>query len=162
MVKVMCSRGLCQPQTLKNKTLRGTMKNKIYKKFSCLVEISSTLQQLWTDLLEKGRALQKLLDVEYPGADAVCSAVGEIHLLLDCDDICDVWISAHIKVGDGKIFISNQDVRKVSILLIACLDCMNMHLLNQSFSLLRWRCKRSSTARKRRLITSSLIPMRGR
>ena len=123
MVKVMCSRGLCQPQTLKNKTLRGTMKSKIYKKFSCLVEISSTLQQLRTDLLEKGRALQKLLDVEYPGADAVCSAVGEIHNLLEHDDIYDVWVSAHVKVDDRKKIISNRDDRKVSVLLIARLDC---------------------------------------
>jgi len=78
------------------------MKGKNYKKFSCLVEISSTLQQLRDVLLKKGRVLQELLDVEYPGADAVCSAVGEIHALLEHDDICDVWISAHVKVDDGK------------------------------------------------------------
>ena len=96
MVKVMCSRGLCQPQTLKNKTLRGTMKNKIYKKFSCLVEISSTLQQLREGLLEKGHVLQD------PGVDAVCSAaVGEIQNLLEHDAICDVWVSAHVKVDNG-------------------------------------------------------------
>jgi len=74
-------------------------------------------------LLKKGRVLQGLLDVQYPGADAVCSAVGEIHALLEHDDICNVWVSAHVKVDDGKKFISRQDVREVSVLLIARLDC---------------------------------------
>ena len=99
------------------------MKGKNYKKFLRLVKISSTLQQLQMELLEKGRALQGLLDVKYPGADAVCSTAGNIHVLLDRDDICDVWVSAHVKVDVRKKFISNQDVPKVSILLIACLDC---------------------------------------
>ena len=99
------------------------MKGKNYKKFSHLVEISSILQKLRDMLLKKGRVLQGLLDVQYPGADTMCSAVGEIHALLEHDDICDVWGSAHVKLDDGKKIISNQDVRKVSVLLIACLDC---------------------------------------
>ena len=101
------------------------MKGKNYKKFLRLVEISSTLQRLQEVLKEKGHVLQELLEKLYPGADAVCSDVGEIHNLLEnqCDDICDVWVSAHVKVDDGEKFISNQDVRKVSILLIASLDC---------------------------------------
>ena len=76
-------------------------------------------------LLEKGHVLQELLKKPYPGADAVYSAVGGIHNLLENqrDDICDVWVSAHVKVDDGKKIISNRDVRKVSILLIARLDC---------------------------------------
>jgi len=78
------------------------MKSKNYKKFSRLVEISSTLQQLQGMLLKKGPALQGLLNVEYPGADAMCSAVGEIHVLLERDDICNVWVSAHVKVDNGK------------------------------------------------------------
>ena len=55
-------------------------------------------------LLEKGHVLQRLLDVQYPGADVMCSAVGEIHHLLEnqCNDICDVWVSALVKVDDGK------------------------------------------------------------
>jgi len=80
--------GCVQPRTLLKQ--QGTTKDKNYKKFSRLVEISSTLQQLQKELLKKGRALQGLLDVEYPVADAVCSAVGEIHALLERDDICDV------------------------------------------------------------------------
>ena len=66
------------------------MKGKNYKKFTGLVEISSTLQQLREVLLEKGCVLQGLLDVEYPGADVVCSACGEIHNLLEHDDICNL------------------------------------------------------------------------
>ncbi len=77
------------------------MKGKNYKKFSRLVEISSTLQQI-RDMLQNSRALQGLFDVHYPGADAVFSAVGEIHALLEHDDIRDVWVSAHVKVDEGK------------------------------------------------------------
>ena len=99
------------------------MKGKNYKKFSRLVEISSTLQRLREVLKEKGHVLQEMLDVEYPGADAMCSAVGEIYALLERDDICDVWVSAHVKVDNWKKIISNRDVRKVSVLLIASLDC---------------------------------------
>ena len=102
---------------------KDTMKSKKIKKYSGLVEISSTLQQLQDNLVKKGSILQGLLDVEYPGADAVCSAVGEIHNLLEHDDIYDVWVSAHVKVDDGEKIISNRDVRKVSVLLIARLDC---------------------------------------
>ena len=78
------------------------MKGKNYEKFSRLVEISSTLQQIQDMLLKNCRALQGLLDVQYPGADAICSAVGEILALLEHDDICDVWVSTHVKVDDGK------------------------------------------------------------
>ena len=111
------------------------MKNKNYKKFSRLVEISSILQRLREVLLKKGRVLQGLLTVEYPGADVVCSAVGEIHILLDHDDICNVWVSAHDEVDDGgKKNLLGQDVRKVSILLlIARLDCTELHVPNQYF-----------------------------
>jgi hypothetical protein len=110
------------------------MKSKNYKKFSRLVEISSILQRLREVLLKKGRVLQGLLTVEYPGADVVCSAVGEIHILLDHDDICDVWVSAHDEVDDGgEKNLLGRDVRKVSILLIAHLDCTELHVPNQYF-----------------------------
>jgi len=93
-------------------------KNK--NKFSRLVEISSTLEQLRKDLVEKGSALQKLLDAKYPKANAVCSAVGEIQHLLQRDNIIDVWVSAHVKVGDKKRLISDEiDVCKVSYII----DC---------------------------------------
>ena len=98
------------------------MTSKNNKNFLHLVEISSTLQQLQDNLVKKGSILQGLLDVPRPNADAVCSTVGEIKHLLENqrDDICDVWVSAHVKVGDKKLrFILNRDVRKVSVLLIA-------------------------------------------
>jgi len=72
------------------------MKGKNYKKYSGLVEISSTLQKLRAALLKKGRVLQGLLEVPYPGADAVCSAVGGIHNLLEHDDICNGWVACCI------------------------------------------------------------------
>jgi hypothetical protein len=109
------------------------MKGKNYKKFTGHVEISSTLQRLREVLLEKGCILQGLLDVEYPGADFVCSACGEIHNLLEHDDICNVWVSTHVEADDGKKFISGRDVRKVSVLLIARLDCTELHVPTQSF-----------------------------
>ena len=87
---------------------------KNYKKFSRLVEISSTLQELRKDLVEKDSALQKLLNIPYPNVKAVCSAVGEIQHSLERDDICDVWVSAHVKVGDKKRLISDKiDVRSI-------------------------------------------------
>ena len=51
---------------------RGTMKGQ--KILSCVV-IKSMLQQLRTKLFYEGFALGKLLEAEYPGADAVLSAV---------------------------------------------------------------------------------------
>ena len=114
------------------------MKGKNYKKYSSLVEINSTLTQLRAALIKKGRVLQELLEVEYPGADAVCSAIGEIQNLLEYDDLCNVWVSAHVKVDDGKKFISNRGVREVRVLFIAILDCAE-HACAQSIfiSLLR-------------------------
>jgi hypothetical protein len=102
---------------------KDTMKSMKNKKFSRLVEISSTLQQLREVLLKKGHVLQELLEKPFPSADAVYSAVGEIHNWLERDDICDVWVSAHVKVDDGIKSISNRYVCKVSVLLIASLDC---------------------------------------
>ncbi len=68
-------------------------------------------------LLKKGHVLQELLEKPFPSVDAVHSAVGEIY-------ICDVWVSAHVKVDDRIKSISNRDVCKVSVLLIASLDCI--------------------------------------
>ena len=93
------------------------------KNISRLIVIGSLLQQLRTELIESGRVLQGLLKKPFPSANAVLAAVEKIHNLLEHDDICDVWVSAHVKVDDGKKIISNRDVRKVSVLLIARLDC---------------------------------------
>jgi hypothetical protein len=133
--KLMFSRAWVVSTQNTTKTLRGTMTSKKNKMFSHLVEISSTLEQLRKDLVEKGSALQKLLDAKYPKANAVCSAVGEIQHLLENqrDDICDVWVSAHVKVGDKKRLISDEiDVRKVSYiidcLLRPCIFLINLFL----------------------------------
>ena len=101
---------------------QGTMKGKNYKKISRLVEISSTLQQLRKVLVEKGRALQGLLDVQYPGANSVLAAVETIHNLLHHEGICSVWISARVDVDDGCRFVMNRQVHAVSMLFILCLD----------------------------------------
>ncbi len=100
------------------------MKSKKIKKYSGLVEISSTLQQLREALLEKGRVLHGLLEKPSPSADAVYIAVGEIRHLLVHNNIFNVWVSAHAKVDDGLKFISNRNVRQVSVLLIASLDAL--------------------------------------
>ena len=54
------------------------------------------------------------------------SAVGEIHALLEHDDICNVWVSAHVKVDDGKKIISNRDDHKVSVLLLLLIFFFNI------------------------------------
>ena len=103
---------------------KDTMKSKKIKKYSGLVEISSTLQQLREALLEKGRVLHGLLEKPSPSEDAVYIAVGEIRHLLVHNNIFNVWVSAHAKVDDGLKFISNRNVRQVSVLLIASLDAL--------------------------------------
>jgi hypothetical protein len=82
----------CVNKNNKNKKL-VTMKGK--KKYSSLVEINSMLQELRDELLEKGRALRKLLEAVYPDADAVHSAVGEIKFQLEDHpvDISNRWVS---------------------------------------------------------------------
>lgn len=103
---------------------KDTMKSKKNKKYSGLVEISSTLQQLREALLERGRVLQELLEKPFPSADAAYTAVGEIRRLLVRNKIFNVWVSAHAKVDDGLKFISNRNVRHVSVLLIAIFDAL--------------------------------------
>jgi len=88
---------------------KDTMKGE--KITSCIV-ISSTLQQLQKELLEKGRDLRMLLEVAYPDADAVLVAVKKIEFLLQdqSEDISDQWVIARVIVGDKKKFISNLPV----------------------------------------------------
>ena len=88
------------------------------KKYSSILEIKSTLQELRKGLVDIGHALQKLLEAVYPDAGAIRSAVLEIkHLLEDHRvDISDQWVTAHVVVDDDKKFISNHLVCKVSIL----------------------------------------------
>ena len=46
------------------------------------VVIDLTLQNLQTELIKRGRVLQKLLKAAYPGANAVLKAISSIHNLL--------------------------------------------------------------------------------
>ena len=80
---------------------KDTMKGE--KITSCIV-ISSMLQQLQKELLEKGRDLRMLLEVAYPDADAVLVAVIKIKFLLQdqSEDISDQWVTARVIVCDKK------------------------------------------------------------
>ena len=98
---------------------KDTMKGN--KKYSPLVEIESTVKQLRTELFNKGFALKELLEVEYPVAGAVLSAVEEIKDLLG--DICEQWVTAHVVVGGKSRFITDLLVCEVSILLLVCFYC---------------------------------------
>ena len=101
---------------------KDTMDIKYDKSVSRLVVISSSLQQLRTELIESGRVLKGLLDVQYPGANLVLAAVETIHNLLHREGICSVWISARVDVDDGCRFVTNRQVHAVSMLFILCLD----------------------------------------
>ena len=99
-----------------NQNQKDTMKGKSIS--SCIV-IKSTLQELRDGLIEKGHALQELLEVKHPDADAVLVAVEKITFLLQDHpvDISDQWVTARAAViGDKKKIISNLPVCKVSIL----------------------------------------------
>ena len=92
------------------------------KNISYLIVIGSSLQQLRTELIESGRVLQGLLKKPFPSANAVLAAVETILNLLEHDDICNVWVSAHVKVEDECRFVTNRRVHAVSMLFILCLD----------------------------------------
>ncbi len=95
-----------------------------WKKYSPLVEINSdsTLQQLQEGLIDNGHVLRELLEAVYLNADAVCSVIEEIKFQLQDHpvDISDQWVTAHVKVGDKKIFISKCLIREVSMSLFFC------------------------------------------
>ena len=94
---------------------KGTMKG--IKKYSPSVVIESTLQNLRTELIESGRVLQELLTVDFPGADVVHAAVSNILNLLHREGgISDAWVTAHVKEDNKCRYITNRDVRAVSIL----------------------------------------------
>ncbi len=90
-----------------------------WKSFSPLVEINSdaTLQQLQEGLIKDGHALRKLLEAVYPDADAVCSKLEEIKSQLEDHpvDISDQWVTAHVKLGEKKRFISKRLIHQVSM-----------------------------------------------
>jgi hypothetical protein len=86
-------------------------------KDSPYVVINSTLQNLRTELIKRGRVLQELLKAAYPGAGAVLVAIQSIHNLLYHEGrICNVWVSAHVKEDDTRRYITNKKIRAVNIL----------------------------------------------
>ena len=85
------------------------------------VVIDSTLQNLQTELIEKGPVLEELLKAAYPGAGAVLVAIQSIHNLLYHEGrICNVWVTAHVREDDTRRYITNKKVRAVSILFMFC------------------------------------------
>ncbi len=86
-----------------------------WKTFSHLVELDSDtpLNQVQDKLVAGGDALQELLVVEHPNADAVLTAIQDIKNQLDFEDILDTWVTAHVRVGKKKL-IANKRVRQVS------------------------------------------------
>jgi hypothetical protein len=87
-----------------------------WKEFSHLVELDSDtpLNQVQDQLVAGGDALQELLLVEHPNADAVRTAVQDIKDQLDFEDITDTWVTAHVRVGKNNKLIANKRVRQVS------------------------------------------------
>ena len=81
------------------------------------VVIDSTLQNLRTELIKRGRVLEELLKAAYPGANAVLAAISSIHNLLHHEGrICNVWVTAHVKEDNTRRYITNKEVRALSIL----------------------------------------------
>ena len=87
-----------------------------WKTFSLLVELDSDtpLNQVQDQLVAGGDALQELLVVEHPNADAVLTAVESIKHQLDEEGISDTWVTARVRVGGDKELIANTTVRQVS------------------------------------------------
>ena len=87
-----------------------------WKTFSLLVELDSDtpLNQVQDQLVAGGDALQELLMVEHPNADAVLTAVESIKRQLYEEGISDTWVTAHVRVGQKDKLIANKRVRQVS------------------------------------------------
>ncbi len=95
-----------------------------WKTFSTLVELEKPLIQFQNKLVEGGDALQELLVVEHPNADAVLNAIESIKNQLDEEDISDTWVTAHVRVGRKDKLIANKRVRQVSPSIIFHLTTM--------------------------------------
>ena len=88
-----------------------------WKEFSPLVELDSDtpLNEVQDQLVAGGEALQELLLVEHPNADAVRTAIQDIKDQLDYEVISDTWVIAHVRVGRKDELIANNRVRQVSL-----------------------------------------------
>ena len=103
-------------------------------KVSPCVVIDSTLQNLRTELIKKGRVLKKLLKAAYPDANAILKAIMSIHNLLYHEGrIGNVWVTTHIREDDTRRYITNLKVREVSIVFIFCAHTVfYIHVPNQT------------------------------
>ena len=99
----------------------------------CVV-INLTLQNLRTELIKRGRVLEKLLKAAHPGANAVLKAILSIHNLLYHEGrIGNVWVTAHIREDNTRRYITNLKVRAVSISFMFCAYTVyNIHVPNQT------------------------------
>ena len=88
-----------------------------WKEFSPLVEYNSdsTLTEVQDQLVAGGEALQELLMVEHPNADAVRTSIQTIKDDLDFEGISDTWVIAHVRVGQKDELVANDRVRQVSL-----------------------------------------------
>jgi hypothetical protein len=88
-----------------------------WKEFLPLVELVSDtpLNEVQDQLVAGGEALQELLLVEHPNADAVRTAIQDIKDQLDFEGISDTWVIAHVRVGRKDELVANDHVRKVSL-----------------------------------------------
>ena len=69
-----------------------------WKEFSPLVELESdSLNEVQEELVAGGEALQNLLMVEHPNADAVRTSIQAIKDDLDFEGISDTWVIAHVR-----------------------------------------------------------------
>ena len=88
-----------------------------WKEFLPLVKLDSDtpLNEVQDQLVAGGEALQELLMVEHPNADAVRTAIQDIKNQLDFEDISDTWVIDHVRVGRKDELIANKRVRQVSL-----------------------------------------------
>ena len=106
---------------------------------SSYVAINSTLQELRNELIEKGHALQVLLECKHLNAVAALGAVEDIESLLQDQpvDISNQWVTARARDVDGKKkFISDHKVRRVSIVALFASTVCNICCMLKSFSCL--------------------------
>ena len=87
-----------------------------WKEFSPLVELESdSLNEVQEELVAGGEALQNLLTVEHPNADAVRTSIQAIKDDLDFEGISNTWVIAHVRDGQKDEFVANVRVRKVGL-----------------------------------------------
>ena len=87
-----------------------------WKEFSPLVKLESdSLNEVQEELVAGGEALQNLLTVEHPNADAVRTSIQAIKDDLDFEGISNTWVIAHVRDGQKDELVANKMVRQVSL-----------------------------------------------